>query len=245
LVLENDERYAIDQVLQLAQTLGIPAVFDVLHHQIQAPEQSLSINEWIDRCRLTWKIADGRPKIHYSQQDLGLRPGAHSRTVRVKAFNEFYQALAGRDLDIMLEVKDKNLSALKCMHLLDLHLPVKELEEEWARYKYLVLEHSQAQYEALRSYLKDKKTATALGMYPLIEEALDWPADLGAQINAVQHVWGYFKKIASPQEKAGFARRLQKFQAGEMSLAALKNYLYKLTQKYQLSYLEDAYYFIY
>lgn len=46
-----------------------------------------------------------------------------------------------RELDVMLEVKDKNLSALKCANLIAPNLARKRLTGEWARYKYLILEH--------------------------------------------------------------------------------------------------------
>lgn len=35
----------------------------------------------------------------------------------MKDFVEFHGSLEGRDLDVMLEVKDKNLSAVKCINL--------------------------------------------------------------------------------------------------------------------------------
>lgn len=70
---------------------------------------------WIGRCRSTWKPEDGRQKIHYSQQLPGGKPGAHSQTIDTSEFAGFYSSLPDKDLDIMLEVKDKNLSVIKCM----------------------------------------------------------------------------------------------------------------------------------
>jgi UV DNA damage endonuclease len=48
---------------------------------------------------------DGPQKIHYSQQEPGLKPGAHSRTVEVNEFVNFYKRLKRPQPDIMLEVK--------------------------------------------------------------------------------------------------------------------------------------------
>jgi UV DNA damage endonuclease len=70
---------------------------------------------WIKLCRSTWKPHDGRQKIHYSQQMAGGKPGAHSLTIDVSEFMSFYYSIKALEVDIMLEVKDKNLSAIKCI----------------------------------------------------------------------------------------------------------------------------------
>lgn len=133
LVLENDEKcYNIADVLAIANEASLPVVFDNLHHAMNAPVSTLSEPtdgmemssdsrteaapvEWIKRCRSTWKAQDGRQKIHYSQQMAGGKPGAHSLTIDVNEFNSFYHSIMDLDVDIMLEVKDKNLSAIKCI----------------------------------------------------------------------------------------------------------------------------------
>jgi len=115
-VLENDDRsYHIADVLRVAGRLGIPAVFDCLHHAINPPEVGGTPGFWIGECAKTWHPWDGRQKIHYSQQNPGGKPGAHSQTISLEDFLPFYESIRNRDLDVMLEVKDKNLSAVKCM----------------------------------------------------------------------------------------------------------------------------------
>ena len=117
IVLENDEKnYTIEDVLRLSAQLQIPVVFDVLHHQINPPrDQDVSNVDWIYRARNTWNFTtDGRQKIHYSQQKLGGKIGAHSDTIDVVLFRMFYKTIQHLDLDIMLEVKDKNVSVLNC-----------------------------------------------------------------------------------------------------------------------------------
>lgn len=116
LVIENDDRqYTISDVLSIGEREGIPVVFDNLHHQVN-PDNTRSEMEWIVACRNTWKAEDGPQKLHYSQQDTGKRPGAHSATLDVDDFLQFYTRLPNQDMDIMVEVKDKNLSAIKCIN---------------------------------------------------------------------------------------------------------------------------------
>jgi len=44
-----------------------------------------------------------------------LRSGAHARSIKLQPFLDFYYQLPENPLDIMLEVKDKDISALKCI----------------------------------------------------------------------------------------------------------------------------------
>jgi len=116
LVIENDDTcYTIEDVLAIGQALKIPVVFDNLHHEINPASVSRSPSEWIAACAETWCKKDGVQKIHYSQQAQGKRTGSHSETIDLPTFLHFYKALPTTDLDIMLEVKDKNLSAVKCI----------------------------------------------------------------------------------------------------------------------------------
>jgi UV DNA damage endonuclease len=116
LVIENDDKlYNIEEVLAIGRKLSIPVVFDNLHHETLGSLTLKSEVEWIEECKTTWSLRDGLQKIHYSQQDMDKKPGAHSASIEPTAFMRFYKALGREDIDIMLEVKDKNLSAIKCI----------------------------------------------------------------------------------------------------------------------------------
>lgn len=117
LVIENDDKlYNIEEVLSIGEELSIPVVFDHLHHKILDSPTKKSEYDWISDCNSTWSFSDGHQKIHYSQQALDKKPGSHSDTIQVEEFFHFYQGLEREDLDIMLEVKDKNISAVKCIN---------------------------------------------------------------------------------------------------------------------------------
>ncbi len=117
LVLENDDKsYNIGDLIKIGKELNAPIVFDNLHHRINPPDDKKMEETWIKECSETWKVEDGRQKIHYSQQDLAKRGGSHSQSIRVEEFMEFYKRVDGQNLDIMLEVKDKNISAVNCIN---------------------------------------------------------------------------------------------------------------------------------
>lgn len=148
-------------------------------------------------------------------------------------------------IDIMLEVKDKNLSAIKCNHIIHADKMLKiSLEKEWACYKYLVLSQSANCYFQTRQLMKIDVRDAVKNFYNLIEEAQMLPLDKGAQENAALHVWGDFKDKCTISEKKSFHRKLENFMQGTIELQILKNYLWKLAEKYRENYLLNSYYFI-
>ncbi|MDD4316205.1 MAG: UV DNA damage repair endonuclease UvsE [Clostridia bacterium] len=240
LVLENDDSlFNISDVLETSANIAIPAVFDNLHNLINPADKTVSDNVWINLCAETWTPLDGKQKIHYSQQSPDKRPGAHSESVDIDTFQKFFQQL-NSDIDIMLEVKDKNMSALKCLNCVSIR-GVNALEAEWARYKYLILERSAPLYLAIRELLRDKSVYNAIGMYRIIEEAMTMPLKVTNAVNAAQHVWGYFKDIATEKEKKRFAHLLTNI--SEDGLRRIKTNLFLLAKKYQQDYLLNGYYF--
>lgn len=121
IVLENDDKsFDICDVLEIATVLGVPVVFDNLHNEINSCDRQKSDALIINECKKTWKEKDGIQKIHYSQQDLNKKIGSHSSSILVDSFVRFCKNMGRDDIDIMLEVKDKNLSAVKCISRLSL-----------------------------------------------------------------------------------------------------------------------------
>ena len=146
----------------------------------------------------------------------------------------------------MLEVKDKNLSARKCLICADDTLPQKQLmqllEREWHRYKYTVLEKSPPDYLAIRQLLNDKSADSRLPFYDRLEHALAQVPTPGTIENAALHVWGYFRKQASDAEKRHFQQLLERHRQHGGSGAAMKRCLRGLAERYQQAYLLDCYY---
>lgn len=244
LIIENDDKiYNVAEVLEISSKIDIPVVFDNLHHQINSCCEEKPMNYWINECKKTWKQKDGRQKIHYSQQEPLKKIGSHSSTIRINEFTDFYNNLESNDIDIMLEVKDKNLSAIKCINSTS-NKKIKFLEDEWSKYKYNVLEKSPQNYQKARELLKDKNKYPYIDFYNIIEKSLIEENEIFKTINGVQHVWGYFKNTANEKEKVNFKATLKKYEQGKTSLKTVKNLLKKLAIKYNQQYLLNSYYFI-
>ena len=244
LIIENDDRlYNIEEVLELAHRLQIPAVYDNLHHAINPPESGGTDQYWIAETAKTWKASDCNQKIHYSQQAPGKRPGAHTDTIDLKTFLTFHEQLEDKQIDIMLEVKDKNLSAIKCQNATTVNKRMVLLEKEWGRYKYTVLERSPAIYQAIRTLLKDKEAYPVQEFYRLIDSAFAEELHPGQAENAAAHVWGYFKKHATETERKQYEKNLANYCNGSGTRATLKRHLFRLAQKYESEYLLQSLYF--
>ena len=244
LILENDDRlYNIEEVLELAHRLQIPAVYDNLHHAINPPASGGADPYWIAEAKKTWKMTDGNQKIHYSQQAPGKRPGAHTDTIDLETFLTFHDQLEDKQIDIMLEVKDKNLSAIKCQNATTTAPKVTLLEKEWGRYKYTILEKSPAVYQAIRTLLKDKEAYPVQEFYRLIDTAFAAEPSPGYAENAAAHVWGYFKKHATETERRQYEKNLSNYRNNTGTLATLKRQLFKLAEKYETDYLLQSLYF--
>ncbi len=242
LIIENDDiSYNIGEVLEIGLKNNIPVVYDNLHNALLPTDENMNDRYFINLASKTWKDSDGKQKIHYSQSANAMRNGSHSKTIDLEEFKEFLEIIP--DVDIMLEVKDKNISAIKVNNLLDSKKGIKNLEEEWARYKYNVLERDQNIYRDIRNLLKDKKSYPIIEFYRLIDEAINIEIDESNAINAASHVWGYFKDQASEKEKEKYDSYIMLLEKGTYSIKAVKNLLLKLAVKYKRTYLLESYYF--
>ncbi len=118
LVVENDDRlYSLKDCLELNSQTGIPILFDNFHHECLNHGEPMA-----DALRLaaaTWHPEkDGVLMMDYSSQSLGERKGKHTATLDADLFTEFLTHLNGLDVDIMLEIKDKQASCLRARQIL-------------------------------------------------------------------------------------------------------------------------------
>jgi len=120
---------------------------------------------------------------------------------------------------------------------------ITALEKVWAHHKYAVLEKDPAAYQAIRTLLKNKQDPDPVRFYALIEKAIAQEDQLGRQNNALGHVWGYFKHLATAEEKAAFDDKHSRWLLSEVSIDELKKTLFELALKYKMDYLLNSSYF--
>jgi UV DNA damage endonuclease len=116
LVVENDDKsYSAKDCLEIHKKIGIPIIFDTLHHECLNSQEDL--REVLEKVVQTWKKKDGLPMVDYSNRIPGDKRCRHVQTVDPKLFEDFIQKTAGLDFDIMLEIKDKEVSAKKAENI--------------------------------------------------------------------------------------------------------------------------------
>lgn len=112
LVIENDDRnYTLKDCLEIYKETGIPIIFDPFHHQINNTGET--IKEAFDMFVDSWSKEDGLPMVDYSSQQEQKRKGKHAESINLKRFKEFLKHTKPFDFDVMLEIKDKEKSAIK------------------------------------------------------------------------------------------------------------------------------------
>lgn len=130
-VVENDDvTYALVDVLELHERIGVPITWDILHHHCHDPE-GIPDAEALPLALATWP-AGVRPKIHYSsprtnveerKTKVGRRVErslvlpllrAHADLVDPIGFEGFLiRTAVGHDFDVMIEAKAKDLALLR------------------------------------------------------------------------------------------------------------------------------------
>jgi UV DNA damage endonuclease len=75
----------------------------------------MSLPEALTALSATWKNEDGLPMIDYSCQAPGKRPGSHGESIDLREFRKFLKLSRPFDFDLMLEIKDKERSALAAL----------------------------------------------------------------------------------------------------------------------------------
>ncbi|MEK5183588.1 YbgA family protein [Solibacillus sp. FSL W7-1324] len=109
----------------------------------------------------------------------------------------------------------------------------KKTEILWREEKYNVMFYSQNHYNAIRQAMKNKASYEEISA--LIEQALSLSPTAGSMRNACQHMWGYFKKVATEEEKKQYEQLIQTTDFNEL-LAFIR----RLAEKYEVTYLLES-----
>lgn len=118
----------------------------------------------------------------------------------------------------------------------------KRIEEEWAKYKYCIMERSYKFYKEISRSLSDN-TISYEQFIGQIDQFMKVKTDKNQILNTIYHVWGYFKKIASEEEKNQAFILINRYRNNQCCEREIKNLLQQYALKYSVTYLLNSYYF--
>lgn len=117
LAVENDDRlFSLADCLEVSRQTGVPIVFDFFHHAVLNGGEP--IRAAVEAASRTWQPEDGPLMTDYSSQAAGQRAGRHTEHIDLDDFGRILEATRRLDYDIMLEIKDKEASALEAVEAL-------------------------------------------------------------------------------------------------------------------------------
>ncbi|CAM3676690.1 YbgA family protein [Erysipelothrix urinaevulpis] len=128
----------------------------------------------------------------------------------------------------------------RCIETKNLRL----LEQEWARYKYYVMSKHQNTYNYYRNQFRRIESINIETFYRDMDLLSGYPENIAANVNTLEHIWGYFKQKASTKEKETWLNLVSAYQKKNQSLFACKDYIHHLLSKYPSEYLSYSYYLI-
>ena len=114
-----------------------------------------------------------------------------------------------------------------------------QCQQLWARNKYLVLSHSSNIYNEIRQYLKQEVVELSQ-VQEMIDRACQIPEHRGQVCNAFQHIWGYFKKKATENERKDYMLLLDRYRFGQASKEDLIAKTRDLLERYPNTYLQNS-----
>lgn len=126
LILENDDKtFTAAETLDLCKRLNLPMVLDVHHHNCNNNGEVLE--DLLEEILATWDKEQLPPKFHFSSPKEGPLDRKHSDFIVAEDFITFIEIckVYDRDIDIMLEAKQKDLALFKLME------DLKRLRKNW------------------------------------------------------------------------------------------------------------------
>lgn len=116
---------------------------------------------------------------------------------------------------------------------------IAKAQKIWAENKYYVLSKSQNTYNEIRNYLKSDDVDIKV-LEEMIARAREKEEDKGQVINAVSHIWGYFKDQADPIEKEAFLKLTEAYKKDRIKASDIFRFLGDMLSAYPNDYLENS-----
>ena len=118
LAIENDDSlFSLKDCLQIHEATKIPIIFDTFHHECLNNNEPMK--EAIQLAQNTWSKTDGRLMLDYSSQMPDAKRGKHIDDIDLEHFKSVLTQFPNKEIDIMLEIKNKEISVHKAQEVIE------------------------------------------------------------------------------------------------------------------------------
>ena len=239
LIIENDERFfSVYDLFDINEKIKVPIIFDNLHYECFGDLQ-MNIADILTKVKTTWKDTDGDMKIHYSQQNPLKKKGAHGDTTILHDFISFLKEYDFTNVDIMLEVKDKNISAIKVNNYLQFiknMLSDEIIKREVNNYSLFILERLGS--SGLSKIQEIEHSLDLLGLYELVDSLMYVEYNEDNFRYALNKAFSLLRYDLNNKEISHYEKNYK-----NKDYLKCKEYLKKLADKHDLA--QCGYYFCY
>lgn len=130
IAIENDDKtFNIEDCLEISKKIGVPVVFDYHHYNCNKGEKNLQ--EILPSIIKTWE--NKTPKMHFSSPKSKLKKEfrSHNDYINVDAFITFLDIIKplNKDIDIMIEAKQKDEALFKLVRELKYKTNIKFIDD--------------------------------------------------------------------------------------------------------------------
>lgn len=120
-------------------------------------------------------------------------------------------------------------------------------EKLWARNKYTVMAKGYEHYKNVSTALKNAQSnEQLLDVYALLKDTLKLPYTRKGMRTTLEHMWGYFKKQATTDEKDLFVMKRNELDDTEIltdqDIEDIRSYLSELLATYHSDYLKKSHF---
>jgi UV DNA damage endonuclease len=107
----------LNDCLKINAQTQVPILLDVFHHKLNN-SKTYTAEDSFKCATKTWnEKRDGIPMVDYSSQEPNGSPRQHTETINIEDFDLLLKQTQQFDFDVMLEIKDKEKSAIKAINL--------------------------------------------------------------------------------------------------------------------------------
>jgi uncharacterized protein YbbK (DUF523 family)/uncharacterized protein YbgA (DUF1722 family) len=117
---------------------------------------------------------------------------------------------------------------------------INDLIQFQSRHKYLLMAYNQQLQKKMGHLIatNDKLESTLQAYETLLYQALSQPVSQGRNINMMMHIFGYYSKQLSNEEKDYFFRQLKLYKTHKLPVQAIMQVLYVWVIRFNMDYLK-------